>query len=74
MTNNNLYPAREIDTPRWGSVRVTVKFSDSYSAALAGFTESTGRPDVRGKLIDSKTDENGHGWCEYQWAVIGEVA
>ena len=73
MTNTkNVYPPRNIDTPRWGSVRVTVKFPDSYQAALAGFTESTGRSDVKGKLIESKVDENGHGWCEFQWAIIGE--
>ena len=61
-----------VETPRWGDVEITAAFKDVMSAAMAGFTEPTGRSDVKGKCVGSKTDEHGHGWCKFQWCIIQE--
>lgn len=59
-----------VDTPRWGAVEISEVFNDPLQAAIAGYTESTGRPDVKGKHIESKIDENGHGWSKFVWCQV----
>ncbi len=70
MNANNEIPPTEIQTPRFGTVTVTKRFGNTYDAALAGFTEPTGRPDIKGKVLDQKSDKYGHGWVKYEWASV----
>lgn len=61
-----------VETPRWGNVKITAAFKDVMSAAMAGFTEPTGRSDVKGKCVEAIGDEHGHGWCKFEWCIIQE--
>lgn len=61
-----------VETPRWGSVEITATFKSNEQAAMAGYIEPTGRSDIKGKHIESKVDEYGHGWSKFEWCIIEE--
>ena len=61
---------QKMNSPRFGQITVTRKYDSMHAALLDGFVEPSGITGVKGKIVDSYCDENGHGWCKFEWCVI----